>query len=591
MRKAALVILLVGIIVVNGTSSELITAARGGESQLVSRLINEGVDVNGVDERGYSALMYAARNGYLAIVTSLVKAGADVNQQDIEDGMTALHLATNARNEKVVLSLLNVGADPNLSTHSGSTPLYFAACRGKVEIVSHLIAQGADAHIFNNLGQSALTEAAGYGFTAIVEVLLEEGVDVNALSPNGGRDYSPLMCASEGGHARIVEILLARGALVNHVSHNIGFSPPNIERVMKLRHVTEEEAINLLETNPELSDLRYTALLLASLRGHSDIVRILIREGAADPNMQQWDGLTALHYAAIRGNPGLVSFLIENKAKIDVVNEDGQTPLVLAVHRGRFETANLLMANGADINIKTKLGNNPLSAAVGNSDLVKKIIFAGADIVRDKITAENYAKYIHPILEPIERLAGAEDNTPLSPREVITAAFLRLKSDDSGNSENDGLPQITGETRNIMVSKILKFLVILRLKDASFFYLVAPFLTEADIEKLDRLGSVLSFLTAPMRRKDTHLEIDKNDLIRFIEKTFNQLITRSVDLGFETIVNRMHAAFVQVDAHFKAVSRGMRAIPEIHIGTVFQYRHGEFGIYSKFANLVATNIH
>jgi hypothetical protein len=94
-----------------------------------------------------------------------------------------------------------------------------------------------------------------------------------------------------------------------------------------------------------------------------------------------------------------------------------------------------------------------------------------------------------------------------------------------------------------------------------------------------------------MRRVDTHLEIGKNDLVHFIEKTFNKLITRSVDWGFETIVNRMHAAFVQVDAEFKALSRGMRAIPDIHIGTVFQYRHGEFGIYSKFANLVATNIH
>ena len=584
----ALVILLAGVILVNGTSLELITAAKIGLFQIVTNLIDAGVDVNGVDAWGYSALMYAAEKGHLGIVTTLVQAGANVDRQGIEVGHTALNLATISRHTQIVRSLLEAGADPDLTTHSGYTPLHIAAARD-ADIVNLLIDHGANVHIFDNEGHSALTEAARNGLEDIVESLLEKGVDVNALSPNGGRDYSPLMCASEGGHARIVEILLARGALVNHVSHNVGiYFLPNIERVIIKWQLTLNEAYNLLETNPELRDLRYTAILVASERGHTHIVRLLASHGA-DTNAQQFDGFTAMHYAANQGNSELVSFLIEKKAKIDVVNEEGKTPLVLAVDRGRFETANLLMAHGADINIKTNLGNTPLSVAalLGYDSLVRNLIYAGADIP-DIIAQDRHAEFIQPLLKPIQQLAGAAEINTLAPREVITASFIRMKAAD-----NDALPpKIIGgsDPRSNMVSRILKFLVILRIKDASIFYLVAPFLAEADIEQLDRFGSVLAFLTAPMRKQATILEIGKNELVPFIEKTFNQLITRSVVLGFPTIVTRMHAAFVQVDAHFKAVSHGMRVIPEVHLGTVFQYRHGEFGIYSKFADLVATDI-
>ena len=245
----ALVILLAGVTLVNGTSLELMSAAKEGRFQIVTNLVDAGVDLDGVDACGNSALMYAAGNGHLDFVTTLVQAGANVNRQGIEFGHTALHWATIARHTLIVRSLLEAGADPDLTTLGGYTPLQIAASNGDADIVNILIDHDANVHLFNNDGESAFTEAARKGHEAIVELLLDNGVDVNVLSPNGGRDYSPLMCASAGGHARIVEILLARGALVNLVSHNIGFSLANIQRVATKYQLTQNEAINQSASN------------------------------------------------------------------------------------------------------------------------------------------------------------------------------------------------------------------------------------------------------------------------------------------------------------------------------------------------------
>jgi ankyrin repeat protein len=48
----------------------------------LERLIRNGVDVNGVDGDGYTALWVAASLGYLECATTLIEAKADVNKAD-----------------------------------------------------------------------------------------------------------------------------------------------------------------------------------------------------------------------------------------------------------------------------------------------------------------------------------------------------------------------------------------------------------------------------------------------------------------------------------------------------------------------------
>src|SRR5688500_15670858 len=68
----------------------------------------------------------------------------------------------------------------------------------------------------------------------------------------------------------------------------------------------------------------------AVMRGDIDTVRTLLKQGA-DVNAPQGDGMTALHWAAQRGDAELTTMLIFGGANVGAVTRIGQyTPLHLA---------------------------------------------------------------------------------------------------------------------------------------------------------------------------------------------------------------------------------------------------------------------
>ncbi len=70
----------------------LVTAAYGGDYDLVCSILMGGANPNITNENGETALIVAAENGYDAIIEKLVKYGADINVTD-NNGDTALDLA------------------------------------------------------------------------------------------------------------------------------------------------------------------------------------------------------------------------------------------------------------------------------------------------------------------------------------------------------------------------------------------------------------------------------------------------------------------------------------------------------------------
>ncbi|MDZ7581156.1 MAG: ankyrin repeat domain-containing protein [Deltaproteobacteria bacterium] len=63
--------------------------------------------------------------------------------------------------------------------------------------------------------------------------------------------------------------------------------------------------------------------------GHTSIVQMLIEKGA-DPNIQDFDGWTALMKAAYKGNIEIVQILINNGADLNLKNIGGHTALYIA---------------------------------------------------------------------------------------------------------------------------------------------------------------------------------------------------------------------------------------------------------------------
>ncbi|HCE59560.1 MAG TPA: ankyrin repeat domain-containing protein, partial [Wolbachia sp.] len=60
---------------------ELLDAAESGKLELVSQLIEQGIDIKAKDVLGYTSLHNAAKNGHLEVVKLLIAKNADVNAQ------------------------------------------------------------------------------------------------------------------------------------------------------------------------------------------------------------------------------------------------------------------------------------------------------------------------------------------------------------------------------------------------------------------------------------------------------------------------------------------------------------------------------
>lgn len=107
----------------------------------------------------------------------------------------------------------------------------------------------------------------------------------------------------------------------------------------------------------------------AVMRGDSARVRVLIKQGL-DVNAAQADGMTALHWAAQRGDASGAQMLMYAGARVDAVTRNGNyTPLHLAARSGRSAAVKALLAAGADVNAVTTTGAvTALHFAASNGD-------------------------------------------------------------------------------------------------------------------------------------------------------------------------------------------------------------------------------
>lgn len=93
-------------------------------------------------------------------------------------------------------------------------------------------------------------------------------------------------------------------------------------------------------------------LMMAALKGHTDLARKLIARGA-DINKTGW---TPLHYASTHGHLAIMQMLLDEHAYIDAESPNGTTPLMMAAHYGTTEAVKLLLEAGADPLLKNRLG-------------------------------------------------------------------------------------------------------------------------------------------------------------------------------------------------------------------------------------------
>jgi ankyrin repeat protein len=120
----------------------------------------------------------------------------------------------------------------------------------------------------------------------------------------------------------------------------------------------------------------------AAMRGDLAAVRALLRDGA-DVNAAHGDGMTALHWAAERGEPEIAEVLLYAGANLDAVTRIGHyTPLHLAGKAGSAPLIEMLLAAGGEVDQRTTTGVTALhlAAASGSAAAVGLLLDRGAEI-------------------------------------------------------------------------------------------------------------------------------------------------------------------------------------------------------------------
>ena len=148
---------------------------------VVKVLIQNGADVNAVQEDKCTALHLAAEKGHVDTAKVLIQNNVDMNAFDF-DGLTALHFAIKKNNVAIVNMLLENDADINAATgYDMDTPLHFAAGYGNVDLIKVLLQNGADVNAVTGDGDSVLYTAAYYEHVRCTLQLLCFGADITMV--------------------------------------------------------------------------------------------------------------------------------------------------------------------------------------------------------------------------------------------------------------------------------------------------------------------------------------------------------------------------------------------------------------------------
>ena len=310
-------------------------AADASHTAVIKLLLENGADVNAIDDQQMTVLKHAVYCGEVTAVRLLLEHGAKVDVGDdsclpaaydnsaITELLLAQHPRQSAMNEalsnatednpKVAALLLSAGAQADI---------FAASSLGLNDRIAELLESNPG---LANLEQSEyprerpLSLAASNGHIDAVKLLLAKRADIQPKN-----ESTALQAAAAGDHLEIMDLLLGHGADVNH-KDQMGAS----------------------------------ALLESARSGHVRSVQWLIEHGA-DPLIRDVYRATPLHAVASSGAADVVRILVKAGVPVDSRDDFRETPMHEAADEGRTETADLLLQLGADVNARNRRGQTPL---------------------------------------------------------------------------------------------------------------------------------------------------------------------------------------------------------------------------------------
>lgn len=371
-------------------------------------LFQQGLDVDFVDERGFTALHWAAIVGYQ--VDYLLERGYDINAKSAKYG-TPLCLAALEGNLAAASQLLAANAKVDLSGSCIPPALHAACSRGHVDVARVLIGAGASLDITAIWGPAlrqplrwldadaslreregtALLFAVAADSTDAAQLLLENGADANATAKyldlySGALSESDNMLGfaeiRDGG--QMIRLLVRNGADPNTTLSFGEHTPMPLlmkaiyEDMLDLSKFLLTEGADASISDANHCSAAYCAVLILGAQS-APFVSDLLSYGASvhgDPAAPE----QPIHAAARSGGLEVLELLVHHGADVAARTKSlGQTPLHLAASYGHNDAAQFLLGKGASIKARDRNGQTPVDNAerAGHQNVQKNLIREG----------------------------------------------------------------------------------------------------------------------------------------------------------------------------------------------------------------------
>merc|ERR1719322_62651 len=391
----------------DGRSALHHASASDSHGRCVELLLKEGADALISDKFGATALHYASACGLESVVELLVHLNDDLlkmTHHPEQEIPTPLHLAAYYGYADVVLNLSNELTridiiDVDIPDDQGRSPLELAVSRLSEDCVKALIRHGASPvkrNIYNN--RTVLHSAAFSGNINIMKVIVNsvDSFDEDFskfINAKDGEKCTALMYGVTNGHKPIVDFLLEKNASLWPIDkfgctvlHRAAVSADDdmIETLMIPNYQINEQP-DLLESCKLVGARNFdgrTALHFAAIRGNSGILEALLQL-TQTVNVIDRYGYTPLHYACLEGHEVCVQSILNHDSFCEF---KGSTfsPMHCAVFNDNESCAeSLIQIMGEDIvNLKDWKGRTPLHicALTSSLDCTKFLILFNADV-------------------------------------------------------------------------------------------------------------------------------------------------------------------------------------------------------------------
>lgn len=204
-------------------AGEIHEAVSAGDLERVSELLDNGADINALDENGNSLFDLTESVDMAGLI--LKKSGAlnhlgdlDLNELEYLETETLLLMAIWTDESKLVEKLIEnnfvgINAPLHIKGRFKNTATHVAACLGALDTLNYLIGKGADVDAVNADGATALTFSVVCDRPKATKILTENGANINALDQEN-KDWL-LRVATKYNKPEISKQLVDNGANIN----------------------------------------------------------------------------------------------------------------------------------------------------------------------------------------------------------------------------------------------------------------------------------------------------------------------------------------------------------------------------------------